>query len=130
MSWQRSEEKRNKKTLPAFILLPKCITLLFLQVAKACLTGGDWDNYDEARPSPMFPFLNGNHCYLSPKCGHLFLLWVRLIFSTGSSFQTPAVFLQLPYITYILESPSLMEELAAENLFHFFTESAGRPSAV
>lgn len=92
MSWQRSKEKKknNQKALPAFILLPKCITLLFLQVANACLTGGDWDNYDEARQSPMFPFLNGNCCYLSPKCGPLFLLWVRLTLFYKKLFPEPS----------------------------------------
>lgn len=51
-------------------------------------------------------------------------------FPQEAFFQNPGVFLQLPYITYILGSPSPAEEFAAENLFHFFTESAGRPSAV
>lgn len=128
MSWQRSKGKQNKN--PSFILLPKCITLLFLQVAKACLTGGDWDNYDEARKSLMFPFLNGNHCCLSPNVVTFSCCGSDLLYSTGSFFQNPTVFLQLPYITYILESPSLTEEFAAERLFYFFAESAGRPSAV
>lgn len=94
MSWQRSKEKQTNKPKnpPCFyqvILLPKCINLLFLQAAKACLTGGDWDNYGEARQSPVFPFLDAAIAIYLPNVVTCSCCGSDLLFSTGSFFLEP-----------------------------------------
>lgn len=70
------------------------------------------DNYDEARQSLVFPFLNGNHCYLSPECGHLFLLWVRLTLFHRKLFSRT----QLSFCNYLTSLISLDHLLLRKNL--------------
>lgn len=105
-----AEVQRKKNHHPPcfyqVVLLPKYITLLFLQVAP-----WDWDNYCENKTKPCVSISECYRCYLSPECGHSFLLWVRLFHRKLFS-RT-----QLFFCNYhILRSPSPTEEFAAKNL--------------
>lgn len=115
MSWQRSKERQTHQK-PSLLLSSSFASQIYnLAVSpgsKSCLPGGDWDNYDEARQSisKWKPLLSTSQMW-----SLVLAVGQTYSFPQEAFFQNPAVFLQLPYITYILGSPSPTEELAAEN---------------